>query len=424
MAILYICVANRLQILRRIRNLNQKNGMAIISFYLDTRRARKDGTYPVKLYVNHNGRFYIKTEFSAKEQNWEGTQFSKAEPNHKARNISLRSLMNRAEEAVYSLEREGKLKGTSDERLKHLIVQAITQKEDKRNTVLGLFDEFITSKTKRSTMELYELTKSKIERFSGDCSFGEIDKKWLVDFDNFMLSAGMSTNTRSIHMRNLRAVFNYAIDEEITDNYPFRKFTIKKEETRKRSLSVEQLRRLRDYPCEGYLQKYRDMFLLMFYLIGINSVDLFGAKELSNGRLEYRRSKTNKLYSIKVEPEAMEIIGRYGGKNHLLDVLDKYNYYKDFLHRMNDGLKRIGEAEIAGRGGKKLITSLFPDISSYWARHTWATIAASLDIPKETISAALGHEIGSPVTSIYIKFDRKKVDEANRRVIDYVLYNK
>ena len=63
---------------------------------------------------------------------------------------------------------------------------------------------------------------------------------------------------------------------------------------------------------------------------------------------------------------------------------------------------------------------MFPGLSSYWARHTWATIAASLDIPKETISAALGHEIGSPITSIYIRLDQKKVDEANRMVIDYV----
>ncbi|MFK2229309.1 integrase [Bacteroides fragilis] len=57
---------------------------------------------------------------------------------------------------------------------------------------------------------------------------------------------------------------------------------------------------------------------------------------------------------------------------------------------------------------------------TYWARHTWATIAAGLDIPKETISEALGHEIGSSVTSIYIDFNRQKVDDANRKVIDYI----
>ena len=90
------------------------------------------------------------------------------------------------------------------------------------------------------------------------------------------------------------------------------------------------------------------------------------------------------------------------------------------MHRMGLGLKKIGECERKGRGGKKYIKALFPDLSSYWARHTWATIAAELDIPKETISAALGHEIGSSITSIYIRYDQKKVDEANRKVIDYV----
>ena len=85
---------------------------------------------------------------------------------------------------------------------------------------------------------------------------------------------------------------------------------------------------------------------------------------------------------------------------------------------MGIALKEIGEVERVGRGGRKVREPLFPDISSYWSRHTWATIAASLDIPKETISAALGHEIGSAVTSIYIDFDQRKVDEANRKVID------
>lgn len=87
---------------------------------------------------------------------------------------------------------------------------------------------------------------------------------------------------------------------------------------------------------------------------------------------------------------------------------------------MGDGLKQIGECKRSGLGGKKHITPLFPDLSSYWARHTWATLAAQLDVPKETIAAALGHEIGMAVTSIYIDFNQSKIDEANRRVLDYV----
>lgn len=395
--------------------------MSNIAFYLDTRRAKKDGTFPVKLYVNHHKRFNISTPFSSTEANWDVNQYTKAEPNYKAKNISIRSMMNKAEEVIYSLEREGRLKSTSDSTLRSLIEAAISGKE-RSTTALSALDEFTTTKRRDSTAGLYKMTRAKIEGFAGDCQLGDIDRRWLMAFDDHMEREGLSVNTRSIHMRNLRAVFNYAIDEGLTSNYPFRKFSIKTEETRKRSLSADQLATFRDYPCEKGKEMYRDIFMLMFYLIGINAIDLFLAPPdaIRDGRLEYKRAKTGKLYSIKVEPEAMEIIERYKGKDHLLDVMDRYSHYKDFSHRMGENLKKIGRCERSGRGGKKSIEPLFPDLSPYWARHTWATIAAGLDIPKETISEALGHEIGLPITSIYIKFDQRKVDEANRRVIDYV----
>ena len=101
--------------------------------------------------------------------------------------------------------------------------------------------------------------------------------------------------------------------------------------------------------------------------------------------------------------------------------MDEYKDHKNFIHRMNIGLRQIGTLERKGRGGKKFRTPLFPDISTYWARHTWATIAAGLDIPKETIAHALGHAWATNTTTdIYIRFDERKVDEANRKVIDAI----
>ena len=109
----------------------------------------------------------------------------------------------------------------------------------------------------------------------------------------------------------------------------------------------------------------------------------------------------------------------------MLDILDRYENYRNFTWRMNKNLHEIGKMELIEKnikGKTRKIKSrepLFPEITTYWARHTWATIAASLDIPKETIAAALGHG-GNTVTDIYIDFDQKKVDEANRKVIDFV----
>lgn len=90
----------------------------------------------------------------------------------------------------------------------------------------------------------------------------------------------------------------------------------------------------------------------------------------------------------------------------MLYMLDSYAHYRLFYNQWSQALKKI--KEILG----------LPELSTYWARHTWATIAASLDIPKETIAAALGHELGNSITSIYIDYDLRKVDTANRLVID------
>jgi len=396
--------------------------MATVKFYLDKRRQKKDGTYPIKLNVFHNKQIMIATQLSASEKEWNGNEYSVRAQNYKPRNIVARGIINKAETVIFTLEQQEKLKSTTDKALKKLIEDAISSKVENQKTFLYYLDEFVSKKTNQGTKSIYTTTRNKIEEYDSHCTFESMDKSWLENFEAWMAKT-MKVNAYAIHLRNIRSVFNYAIDEEYTTLYPFRRFSIKKEETRKRSLTAEQLRLLRDYPCEEYQIRYRDMFMLMFYLIGVNAADLFNAKHsaLVNGRFEYKRAKTGKLYSIKVEPEAQAIIEKYKGKDYLLNIMDDYGNYKDFLHRMGIGLKQIGETERKGLGGKKSRNPLFPDLSSYWARHTWATVAAELDVPKEVIAHALGHSwANSTTTDIYIRFDMKKVDEANRKVIDYV----
>lgn len=291
------------------------------------------------------------------------------------------------------------------------------------------FLKFAESK-KESTREVYMHTYSRMVAFTEEegmrldaLHFEDITKEWLMKFDVFLSRTSPSKNARNIHLSNIRAVFNEAIDDEITTFYPFRRFKIRPVATAKRNLKVEELRQLFNYPCEAHAAKYLDMFKLIFMLIGINSIDLAHLKEVKDGRVEFHRSKTNRWYSIKVEPEALEIIKRYKGQNWLVDILDHWRNHKDYTLKLNSVLKRIGEVKRVGLGGKKIYKPLFPNISTYWARHSWATIAASLDIPKDTIAHALGHG-NNTVTDIYIDFDQKKVDEANRRVLDWVFYNK
>lgn len=395
--------------------------MATVKLYLDTRRIKKDGSFPLKLNIHNRGTFILSTGYSVIPERWTGMEFTRQEPNYKTKNAALRKIVNDIENLFFRLEMDGKLKAMTDKAIKEAVEKCLPGcTQEKPKCFIDYMTEFMLLKDKSGTRDVYTTTINKIANFDSTCTFDTMDIDWLRRFEKHMKDSGMKVNAYAIHLRNIRAVFNYAIDNDLTTLYPFRKFKIKKEETAKRSLTAEQVALLRDYDCEDYQKRYRDIFMLMIYLIGINAVDLFNLKQMINGRIEYHRAKTSKLYSIKVEPEAFEIIERYRGKEYLLNVLDEYGNYQDFLHRMGIGLKQIGPTTRTGLGGKKDREPLFPEISSYWARHTWATIAAELDIPKETISAALGHEIGSEVTSIYIKFDRKKVDEANRKVIDYL----
>jgi integrase len=153
--------------------------------------------------------------------------------------------------------------------------------------------------------------------------------------------------------------------------------------------------------------------MLMFYLRGINISDLAALTwdDVEDGRIHYRRNKTGHLYSIRIEPEAQEILDRWKGEEHLLSVFDRYRNPTDYNRRLSDALKRI-----QGPDGNPVE----PDCSGNWARHTWATMAADLDIPEATISWALGHVPGHRTTQIYIRRSDAKCDDANRKVIDFL----
>lgn len=368
----------------------------------------------VYLRITHNGgRFMVSTGLATSGE-LNGTMFPKSDRNRNTKRKRLDELLSAAENVLIANA------ALTARQVKPLVQKALNPaKKTEGQNLTEYICRFAETKTGR-TVNLYKQTSKRVSEFDKSATLESVDAKWLRDFEK-KCSKTMKVNTIGIHLRNIRAVFNWAIDEEKTSNYPFARFKIRQEATPKRSLSVENIRTLRDFPCAPYQRQYRDIFMLMFYLIGINAKDLLNLteKNLVNGRIEYVRAKTKKRYSVKVEPEAMQIIERYRGKKHLLSILDRCGNELNWLHRMNDALKDIGKT--CKPGMKKEGKALFPNLSSYWSRHTWGTIAAELDIPIDVIAHALGHNIPElNVTSIYIRFNEKKVDEANRKVIDFV----
>lgn len=408
--------------------------MATIKLYLDTRKSKNDPNkkVQVKLAVNHrSSSAYIVLGVTILPSQWDAKKLQvKEHPDKMYLNTLLRKKVTDAEMAILRLSETEQIDALTLTELRNRIEEAVNSPKvekpkkpaDNPNTFAKWFRRFIERKSGR-TRGLYEATFKRLVAWKGEAAieklmFEDIKIAFLEDFQDFLAKTN-STNSIAIHMRNLRAVVNYAIDNEVTTTYAFRRFKIKNEPTRKRNFDVETLRRIFSADIEPWMERYRDFFKLSFMLLGINTIDLCNLKEMKNGRVEYIRSKTHKRYDIKVFPEALEIIERYRGKGQLLNYLDTTQHYRSFNSRLTYGLRKMRELLNSTRGKCREIDTL----SMYWARHSWATIAASLDIPKETIAAALGHS-SHTVTDIYIEFDMRKVDDANRKVLDYVLYGK
>ncbi len=409
--------------------------MATTKLYLDIRSQKHDGTFHLKLSISKSGKSaLLKLNIFITKEQWDTNKLRIVNhPHKKFYNDYVFAQKLQADTIILKLRNNPSFKMMSATQLKKHIETNLFSDTDvepeKNNSFILHFEKYINTRQTKGTQDFYKRTLKHIKKFDKNwqnLSFEDVDKYWLISFNNYLSKSNPSQNTRNIHFRQIRAVFNDAIDEEITKFYPFRKFKIKSVATKKRSLSLENLQILFSYkPIVQERQEFLDIFKLIFYLIGINMVDLSRVQGIYNGRLEYNRAKTHKLYALKIEPEAMEIIEKYRGIKCLLNIADRYSDYRNYTNRVNKNLKKIGKCSIKDENGIiQNYPALFPQISTYWARHTWATIAAEIDIPNDTIAAALGHSNGNPVTNIYINFNEKKIDEANRAVIDYVSKNK
>ena len=415
--------------------------MARVKIYHDTRAVKDGKEAPLKIKVTNKGvAAYLPLEIRIPSSQWNDVKERiVGHPQEKSLNLYIRKKLIEVEEIVRELPSamDGK---QMVQRLK-VLLYSDGQMYQKENLFVAIGRKFAESRNAPRTKELYELTIKAILNFDPMVeykTFEEINTLWLNRFDEYLQKTCPSVNARGIHFRNIRAIFNYAIkDLEITSFYPFHKFKIKKQETIKRSLTIEQIRELFSgniyetlrHDDAMKLHRYVDIWKLSLFLCGIRPIDLCYLKksDIINGRVEYVSRKCGTRYSIKLEPEALEIIDRYSSRyEYLLDIFDHHqsvNGYKQFLKQQARAMQNIGKTRTrTGRGGGKLEgSSTYPGITAYWARHTWATLAIELGYSMETVSAGLGHLHGEQMTLVYVAFRQKSVDECNRALIDYVL---
>lgn len=392
--------------------------------YLDTRNSPDNSGCPLRYAIAKNGRTaYINLDMKIEAKDWDSIHKRVMSSNKNYRRIN--ALIEKRKVEYDDIVNMVATRLMTALEIRDAVLAEL--EPDKKTLLLPRFLTFAESRKAQRTRELYEQTYNKIRCFCKDANklhFEDIDRKWLEDFNAWLVDIGCTADaTRGIHLRNLCAVFNDALDDEVITCYPFRKFSIPKGQARHRALEVSDFRRIIFHDVEEHQKVYRDMFLLSFLLIGCNPADLFDAPKsnIVAGRYEYTRKKTGKFYSIKIEPEAQAILNKYEGKYTLLNIMREGESVNEYCIKMDKQLQRIGEWQVHPKSHQRALVKAFNDkLSIYWARHSWATIAINLDIPKDTISMALGHSTKS-VTDTYIQFDRKKIDEANRKVIDFAL---
>ena len=219
-------------------------------------------------------------------------------------------------------------------------------------------------------------------------------------------------------MRNLRAIYNRAVDKGLTvQRFPFRHVYTGIDKTVKRAVSLNVIRKIRelDLSLHPSMDYARDVFMFSFYTRGMSFVDIafLKKKDLKNGILSYRRHKTDQQIFIKWEKPMQDLIDKYdtAGSPYMLPIIknignDERRQYRTEAHRINRNLRKIGEQ-----------IGLVIPLTTYVARHGWASIAKSKNIPIATISEAMGHDSES-TTRIYLaSLDTASVDKANSLIL-------
>lgn len=271
------------------------------------------------------------------------------------------------------------------------------------------------------TAETYLAAMRSLSRFhrGQDIQLADMDPDMMTAYELHLRQKGLCPNTTSYYMRNLRAIYNRAVEQGLTaQRQPFRHVYTGIDKTRKRAVDLEEVRRIRDLDLqkEPALAFARDIFMFSFYTRGMSFIDIAFLKktDLRNGILTYRRKKTGQQLQIKWETPMQEIARRCGGKPdspYLLSIIGNTrqgarHQYCNAAHRINRALKKIGQ-----------MLGLASPLTTYVARHGWASIARSRNVALSVISEAMGHD-SETTTRIYLaSLDTAVVDKANSLIL-------
>ena len=386
----------------------------------------KNGEHPLMICVCKGGkRKYISLGISVNPIFWD---FKKGKPKRNCPNREQINLLIKEQEQKYSEQvMEFSAKG-KDYTLSTLVDTVDTSLKAK--TVGELFLEYIERLRLENRMG-YALSVRQVYtsllKYKGhlDFYFSDIDLCWLKSYEVWLHKQGLAENTIGIRFRTLRVIYNVALVEGLVKNeaYPFKKFKVSKlhKETAKRAITKEQIKLIVSLDTSSfrfYKKLAVDMFVFSYLMGGINFADMsmLTRDNIDGDRLIYVRQKTKKTIMLPLSSEARSIIYKYkdGKRKYLFPVLDnRKRTIMQTRHRIYDVLANVnGHLETIGRSlGIEL------KLTTYVARHSYATVLKRSGVSTSIISESLGHS-SERVTQVYLdSFENKQINDAMKNLL-------
>lgn len=386
-----------------------------ITLSLDTRRAKKDGTFPLIFRLSHQRKTTaIASGYSIPSSDWNSRNRT-VKKSYKGVTsvVRLNNLLSKKKteyiDQINILEEKDKLNFLSIKELKAHILKT-TSKITFYEYTQSLIDEFTTAK-RIGMKNNYSSVYRNIKRFYpyDYLRFEEINHQFLKRFEIYHLNKGTSINSLAMYLKTIRAIFNRAIKDDMVsrDAYPFENYKIRMEPTAKRAISREKIKRIMELELKpsNPLFDARNFFLLSYLMNGMSFIDMAYLKRenIIDDRIRYKRQKTGKLYDLKLTQQLSLLLDFYlQDKNpddyifpiinkEVIDVERQYRDIKNVLNAYNKKLKEIAK-----------LCKIEDHLTSYVSRHSMATHLILSEVPINALSKMLGHT-KLTTTQIYIK---------------------
>ncbi|MEJ7821518.1 MAG: site-specific integrase [Chitinophagaceae bacterium] len=402
-----------------------------VKVLLYTSKILSNGEHPVMLRVIKGRKIkYLSVGFSCSKDLWdlENNIPKKKHEHYKRAKILIGKKKLDAERLIMDLENDGKNLSVHE-------IKSKLKKEKVSNPLIMDYFEIIIKRlidnSKIKNSEIYKDTKRNLSYFINGkpLHFSDIDIEFLNKFEDHLIKNGKGGNTIFIYMRTLRALINKAINEGYCNEkyYSFKRFSLSKYsriKTAKRAISKEDINKIKELNLSKHknLIDAKNIFLFSYYCRGMNFTDLVSLKwkDIKSGKVIYKRQKTEGLFTIKLLLPAQEILEFYkpltfeGKESYIFPILNQnhntaqsiFNRKVKMLRKINANLKEI--AELAG------IETI---LTTYVARHTYATVLKKSGISISIISEAMGHD-SEKTTQIYLdSFGDNILDEASKSIL-------